>query len=218
MHEDIRQAKALWDSRKEYGSHDAFILGAMLDHKHYGKIEAINQDDRIKAEVMAKQLCKDPVEAGVVVTQLKTYRRDPSKLGIPEHAFQPGIATNPLEFWADYGAHCKKLAALATRIMSIPPTAAFGERNFSVFSHIWSDSRNRLLVGRVGLLVYIYFNVRVLNNVASTATAFDWDDFMEHWENLPTIDILPGQQLPVEAEDGDAVVLATSKDALTDAE
>jgi hypothetical protein len=52
---------------------------------------------------------------------------------------------------------------LHCRIFNTPALAAGGERNWSAFKYIWSDTRSRLTSSRVHKLVYVYFNQRVLN-------------------------------------------------------
>ena len=70
---------------------------------------------------------------------------------------------DPPGWYEYYGSRMLQVATVAKRLFAIPPTAPGGERNWSAVKHIWSDKRSRLLVGRVGLLVYMYFNQRALN-------------------------------------------------------
>ena len=74
--------------------------------------------------------------------------------------YSTSAVLDPLEWFAMYGENMKQLSDAAMRILSIPPTASGGERDWSAFKHIWSDHRTKLLVGKVGMLVYIYFNSR----------------------------------------------------------
>jgi len=48
------------------------------------------------------------------------------------------------------------------RVLSIPPTSCAGERLFSTFANIWDDKRNRLILGRMWLMAYVFFNTRVM--------------------------------------------------------
>ncbi|GLC70078.1 hypothetical protein PLESTF_000921700 [Pleodorina starrii] len=54
------------------------------------------------------------------------------------------------------------MEGVALMLFNMPATACAGERNWSVFQRVWSNDRNRLLASRVGLLVYVYYNYRVL--------------------------------------------------------
>ena len=52
--------------------------------------------------------------------------------------------------------------AVAVRVLSLPPTSCAGERLFSTFASIWNDKRNRILLGRMWLMAFIFFNTRVM--------------------------------------------------------
>ena len=75
---------------------------------------------------------------------------------------------------------------------SLARVFAGGERNFSAWGRIWSKDRNRLLVGRVAMLVYIYFNQRVLNRNYNSGLVQDWDAFLSHLENKAPIVVPQG--------------------------
>jgi hypothetical protein len=47
-------------------------------------------------------------------------------------------------------------------VLGIPPSSMAGERLFSAFSNIWTDKRNRLLVGRIRMKAYVFFITRVM--------------------------------------------------------
>ena len=65
-------------------------------------------------------------------------------------------------WWEDYGDDMPQLMDASIRVLTVPPTASGGERNWSAFAHIWGKKRGRLLLNRVYKLVYIYFNQRAL--------------------------------------------------------
>ena len=44
---------------------------------------------------------------------------------------------------------------------------------------MWSDERNRLLNGRVALLVYCHYNQRVLDRAYDSWAELDWGSFIE---------------------------------------
>ena len=83
-----------------------------------------------------------------------------------------------------FGKNMKQLSDAAMRILSIPPTASAGEHNWSAFKHIWSDHRTNLLVGKVGMLMYIYFNSRALKCIKDQPFAANWEGFVEYMESL----------------------------------
>lgn len=69
---------------------------------------------------------------------------------------------------------------------------AGGERNWSVWKRVWSDARNRLLTGRVALLVYCHYNQRVLDRSYDTWACLDWESFIDALE----------QEDPIKAPEG----------------
>ena len=91
----------------------------------------------------------------------------------------------------------------------MPPTAAGGERCFSAFSNVWTDKRANLMVGRVGMLVYIYFNSRVLANQARS-DGINWEEFVQYLESLPPLEMLMGGDDVTEVlpTDGNAAAVA----------
>lgn len=54
--------------------------------------------------------------------------------------------------------------AVALKVLTIPPSSCAGERLFSSFAHIWNDKRSSLLVGRMRMMTYVYFNARVMKH------------------------------------------------------
>ena len=57
------------------------------------------------------------------------------------------------------------LTALARHALSVAPTTGAAERNWSTFGFIHCKRRNRLLNERVEMLVFIYWNLRILKAV-----------------------------------------------------
>ncbi|KAJ9507924.1 hypothetical protein QJQ45_021273, partial [Haematococcus lacustris] len=65
------------------------------------------------------------------------------------------------------------------RVLSIPATSAATERLFSAFKFIWSDRRSRLLLGRMWIMSYVFFNTRVMTRKEHHASA----EAQEEWES-----------------------------------
>jgi hypothetical protein len=107
-----------------------------------------------------------------------------SRSKVPPHQLQPGYYNDPIQLYRDNADVLTFLAPIAERILCVCPTAAGSERNWSTFKHVWSDTRNSLLLGRVGLLVYIYYNTRVLSREAEAA---DWEAFISMMADTPAI-------------------------------
>jgi hAT family C-terminal dimerisation region len=109
------------------------------------------------------------------------------QLGVPDHAWDLGwlTAVKPQGFYKQYGEHMQELSQVAQLVLSIPPTAAGGERCFSAIGNIWSDKRATMLTGRVGLLVYIYYNYRVLNRALQPIQREEWDNMIKWLDSMP---------------------------------
>lgn len=91
---------------------------------------------------------------------------------------------DPIEWWQHYGNDVPQLQEASTRVLTVPPTASGGERNWSAFSHIWSEKRSRMLLPRVYRLVYIYFNTRALKRTGTQPSAADFEAFLSWVETL----------------------------------
>jgi hypothetical protein len=67
----------------------------------------------------------------------------------------------PATWW---GGLCSAspLQSTAKKLLTVPPTSAAAERNFSSFATIHTKKRNRLTTDRAGKLVYVYHNLRCL--------------------------------------------------------
>ncbi len=46
----------LWEKRRAFGWHDAFIAGALIDPSHYNKLAGIMQPERVKGEKVIASL------------------------------------------------------------------------------------------------------------------------------------------------------------------
>jgi hypothetical protein len=78
--------------------------------------------------------------------------------------------------------------APARKLVNIPPAAIGGERCWSDFATIWTSKRARLLVGRVAMLAYIYYNSRVLAGEGpSGAEECSWEGCLECLEGMPEL-------------------------------
>ncbi|KAJ9514902.1 hypothetical protein QJQ45_028622 [Haematococcus lacustris] len=71
------------------------------------------------------------------------------------------------------------LQVVAQRVLSIPATSTATERLFSAFKFIWSDRRSRLLLGRMWIMSYVFFNTRVMTRKEHHASA----EAQEEWES-----------------------------------
>ena len=84
---------------------------------------------------------------------------------------------------------------------------------FSAWGHIWSNSRARLLVGRVGMLVYIFFNSRVLARGQKQLAATAWEECKAYLETLPPIDVVAGAPMADAAAEGTSAAMTMAASA-----
>jgi hypothetical protein len=68
-------------------------------------------------------------------------------------------------WWQIHGTDWPNLQPIALRLFSIGTPSCPSERNFSTFSHIWSNRANSLTHERAHKLVYCYFNIRALQKL-----------------------------------------------------
>ncbi|KAJ9515752.1 hypothetical protein QJQ45_008632 [Haematococcus lacustris] len=105
------------------------------------------------------------------------------KMNLSPSIFHPRLLRDPVTWWEWYGKKTPVLQQVAQRVLSIPDTSAGVERLFSVFKFIWSDRRNRLLMGRMWAMAYVYFNTRALRHLEEpmaddAADVARWEEWM----------------------------------------
>ena len=79
-------------------------------------------------------------------------------------------------WWKEYGSQTIELQHIATRVLSIASSSGTCERNWAAFDFIHSKRRNRLKPSRAADLVYVFFNMKLVNrstNVSKLATTKD---------------------------------------------
>ncbi|KAJ9514938.1 hypothetical protein QJQ45_002772 [Haematococcus lacustris] len=82
---------------------------------------------------------------------------------------------------------CVAISLLDPALFSVQPhlAAAANERVFSSFKHIWSDKRSSLLLGRMWLMAFIYFNKRVLERRPKPQLEAEWQQFAQWMQHMP---------------------------------
>ncbi|KAJ9524304.1 hypothetical protein QJQ45_008494 [Haematococcus lacustris] len=89
------------------------------------------------------------------------------------------------KWWAERGGFATLLQAVAQRVLCIAATAAANERVYSSLKHIWSDKRSSVLLSRMWLLAFIYFNKRVLERRPKPQPEADWQLFAQWMQHMP---------------------------------
>ncbi|XP_058100118.1 uncharacterized protein LOC131244630 [Magnolia sinica] len=132
-------------------------------------------------------------------------------------------AMMPCEWWSMYGTDCEVLQRLAVRVLAQTVSSSPCERNWSTFSLIHTNKRNRIGYERLQKLVYCHYNMKLrerlllsegrrkaqedlldLMTVGQHAYAEDAeDDLVYQWvrsDDLDTSDGRPEPHIAVEVE------------------
>ncbi|GFH31011.1 dimer_Tnp_hAT domain-containing protein, partial [Haematococcus lacustris] len=139
----------------------AQYLAALLDPRYRRQSQHVTREQRKLAE------------------QLLLLRR---QRGLSAVYFAPQLTTDPVRWWRLHGDFAPELQTVAQRVLCIPATAAANERVFSAFRHVWSDKRASLILGRMWIMAYIYFNKRVLERKPETLSDADWEEYERCWK------------------------------------
>jgi hypothetical protein len=103
---------------------------------------------------------------------------------------------NPIKWWTCHGANGVYLQSLATRILSQVASSSSAERNWSTYGFIHSMKRSRLGSQKVGDLVYVHSNLRLVSRKGEEYTSGphkEWDVDVENPDlelSLATLDIV----------------------------
>lgn len=87
---------------------------------------------------------------------------------------------DPCVWWQTF-AFNQSLFAIASRVLTIPPSTAASERNWSVFSNTHTKTRNRLTKDRVNKLVTVRANLRLNDSVIYEKSSSDASETEEEY-------------------------------------
>lgn len=76
---------------------------------------------------------------------------------------------DPLAWWKLWGASLPHLQAVAVKVMKMPVGFVAGERSFSNAANIQTKLRTRLSYSKLHMLLYVYYNSRVLPEIMDVA-------------------------------------------------
>ncbi|KAJ9511156.1 hypothetical protein QJQ45_013230 [Haematococcus lacustris] len=124
------------------------------------------EQSKLAEQLLIKLATEDGSEgdrpAAEALSQLATWQQSDvvlfSRTSMSSVYFAPQLTTDPVRWWQQHGHFAPELQTVAQRVLCIPATAAANERVFSAFSHVWSDKRASLILGRMWVMAYIYFN------------------------------------------------------------
>ncbi|KAJ9515998.1 hypothetical protein QJQ45_016829 [Haematococcus lacustris] len=164
-------------------------LAALLDPRYRRLSQHITREQsKLAEQLLIKLATEDGSEgdrpAAEALSQLATWQQSDvvlfSRTSMSAVYFPPQLTTDPVRWWQQHGHFAPELQTVAQRVLCIPATAAANERVFSAFSHVWSDKRASLILGRMWVMAYIYFNLRVLKRKPKTLSDAEWEEY-ERW-------------------------------------
>ncbi|KAJ9524307.1 hypothetical protein QJQ45_008489 [Haematococcus lacustris] len=191
---DYAELEQVFSKRMDYGHHVALYLAAVLDPRYRHKPHNLTVEEVLAAEELAAKLAsadgkgKDAAGNAARLELLDTWLEPDYAvgMGLTMDRFAPDLTVDPVAWWRRYGKKLPHLQVVAQRVLSIPATSAATERLFSAFKFIWSDRRSRLLLGRMWIMSYVFFNTRVMTRKEHHASA----EAQEEWESYMAAQVI----------------------------
>ncbi|KAJ9531460.1 hypothetical protein QJQ45_006832 [Haematococcus lacustris] len=185
--DEVMELEQVFSKRMDSGHHVALYLAAVLDPRYRHKPHNLTVEEVLAAEELAAKLAsadgkgKDAAGNAARLELLDTWLEPDYVvgMGLTMDRFAPDLTVDPVAWWRRYGKKLPHLQVVAQRVLSIPATSAATERLFSAFKFIWSDRRSRLLLGRMWIMSYVFFNTRVMTRKEHHASA----EAQEEWES-----------------------------------
>ncbi|KAJ9511976.1 hypothetical protein QJQ45_004440 [Haematococcus lacustris] len=149
----------------QYGASAAQYLAALLDPRFRRLPQHITREQSKLAELLLIKLATEDGSEGdrpaaAALSRLATWQQSDvvlfSRNSLSAVYFAPQLTTDPVRWWQQHGHFAPKLQTVAQRVLCIPATSTANERVFSAFSHVWSDKRASLILGRMWVMAYIY--------------------------------------------------------------
>lgn len=156
-----REVRKIIEVRKKFLHHSAHLAAYLLHPKYRG--EGCTESEIEEAiEFIVKFSCDRNFDEAIILQELAEYK---AKMGFFEkkYLWRAAESTEPAIWWT---AFCDSinLSTIATKILSLPASAASCERNWKVFSNTKTKKRNRLKVEKTEKLVSIKFNLELLKD------------------------------------------------------
>ncbi|GLJ20490.1 hypothetical protein SUGI_0372930 [Cryptomeria japonica] len=114
----------------------------------------------------------DPKIAALIKDQSWQYKRGEGMFGGAEAKYDSPCMAG-YRWWIAYGSLALELQEFAIRILSQGASSPACERNWSCFDHIHSKKRNKLLTRKLGDLVYVRSNLKLLMNKSAKNTSLE---------------------------------------------
>lgn len=163
-------------NRKEFCIQPMHLAAYMLDPRFHKSVfteyETLTDNDFLKmAQYLTKLAECMHINTCDLMGQFAEYQ---AKGGFwaNEFIWQPVTTISPLDWWKGLCA-TKLLSTIAVRLLSVPPSSAASERNWSLFGRTHTKDRNRLLPERLNKLIYIRSNLHLQINCSSVDDVID---------------------------------------------
>ncbi|KAJ9519389.1 hypothetical protein QJQ45_023041 [Haematococcus lacustris] len=153
------------------------VINLTFNGNHGGQGQlAAGQPGAVQGQLAAAQ-------PGAVLGQLAA-----AQPGLTNSVLDTVLTANPCMWWQTYGHGFGVLRDVAMRLLSIPATSASTERVCSTFKPSWSDHRQSMLMGRMWMSSYIYFNRRALKGTrgqtrSSEEERAEFEEWLQHQPN-----------------------------------
>ncbi|KAJ9510800.1 hypothetical protein QJQ45_027791 [Haematococcus lacustris] len=186
----------LFNERVAYGETGALYATRLLDPRYRGRHTELTHSQVMMADMCIAELASADGQgtdraAGDARFNLHQRWLMPKALqlvGLSNSVLDTVLTANPCLWWQTYGHGFGVLRDVAMRLLSIPATSASTERVFNTFKHIWSDHRQSMLMGRMWMSSYIYFNRRALKGTrgqtrSSEEERAEFEEWLQHQPN-----------------------------------
>ncbi|KAJ9518697.1 hypothetical protein QJQ45_018722 [Haematococcus lacustris] len=193
---ELAAMSKLFNERVAYGETGALYATGLLDPRYRGRHTELTHSQVMMADMCIVELASADGQgtdraAGDARFNLHQRWLMPKALqlvGLSNSVLDTVLTANPCLWWQTYGHGFGVLRDVAMRLLSIPATSASTERVFSTFKHIWSDHRQSMLMGRMWMSSYIYFNRRALKGTrgqtrSSEEERAEFEEWLQHQPN-----------------------------------
>lgn len=182
-----KKVEEMFINRKEFFSHDVQIAAYMLDPKEKADNLGLSEDENSLAiNFIVAYASQKNFNVDMILTNLAEFK---AKTGAwaNRNVWRSAKGTDSLTWWKAFFSQ-QELCKVAVRLLGLPATAASCERNFKAYSLIKTKKRNRLTVERANKLVYVKYNLKLLEG------QFDVDDDWEENNERETTEAMSEEE------------------------
>lgn len=137
-----------------------------------------------------------------VMANVANFQTKNGYYGESEAIWAPVKLIEPRVWWQTFAPN-QVIQRIATRILSVPPSSAASERNWSLFNITHSLRRNRLQKQRVEKLIFVRSNLRLFAESKRTPAMYNMSsDSEEEYEDVEFIDATEHARDTFDCDDG----------------